>query len=121
MVLGSANAAEGLERFRTHDAIINRLIADVILPGSSGVQVALKLFDPSLKVILTSGYPETMWPEDERGEKKGCRPTVLPGFLSHFARLPCWKRKVHDQWKYRYGVSWRGQALKSDPDDKISD
>ena len=61
--LGAASADEALLRFHDSDCQIDLLLADVSLPQSSGIQVALTLRAdrPDLRVILASGYPEVTW------------------------------------------------------------
>jgi two-component system cell cycle sensor histidine kinase/response regulator CckA len=62
-VVEASTAEEAIGKFADHDIGIELLIADVTLPVSSGVQVALRLRqeNPSLPVILTSGYPVSSW------------------------------------------------------------
>jgi CheY-like chemotaxis protein len=70
VVLESTSAAEAFQQFHKHDGNIILLITDVILREKFGTQVALKLREqnPALKIILTSGYPQSMWPDSERAE-----------------------------------------------------
>ncbi len=70
VVLQSTTAAEALQRFHDHEGDIHLLLADVTLPVSSGIRVALELrsWNPRLKVILTSGYPPDMWPDQDTAE-----------------------------------------------------
>jgi CheY-like chemotaxis protein len=62
-VLEAAGAEQALQHLHTSGCRIDLLIADVILPGLSGIQVALQLRSelPDLPVILTSGYPPNDW------------------------------------------------------------
>jgi len=62
-VLEAAGAEEAVLRFHDSGRQIDLLIADVGLPGISGIQVALQLRSelPDLPVILTSGYPPNAW------------------------------------------------------------
>jgi DNA-binding response OmpR family regulator len=62
-VLEASTAEEALQRFADNKRTIDLLIADVSLPDSSGVHVALslRLENPGLPVILTSGYPVCGW------------------------------------------------------------
>lgn len=62
-VLEAATAEQALGLFSDHHRPINLLVADVTLPTSSGIVVALLLrFEvPDMPVILTSGYPEANW------------------------------------------------------------
>jgi CheY-like chemotaxis protein len=62
-VLEAAAAEEALWKFHDNNSFLDLMIADVNLPASSGIQVALLLRAeiPDLSVILTSGYPATAW------------------------------------------------------------
>jgi len=58
-VLEAVNLEEAVQRFKDSGRQIDLLLADVGLPGISGVHLALLLRSelPGLRVILTSGYP----------------------------------------------------------------
>lgn len=62
-ILEASSAEQAFREFNRSDRQIDLLIADVSLPGISGVQVALvlRLEAPDLRVILTSGYPSSAW------------------------------------------------------------
>ena len=62
-VVEAATAEQALRLFTEHDYQFDLLLADVSLPTSSGIQVALLLRSaiPELPVILTSGYPVSGW------------------------------------------------------------
>ena len=63
-VLLKASAVEqALQKFEEADASIDFVIADVNLPGTSGIRVALELRSllPNLAIVLTSGYTPDMW------------------------------------------------------------
>jgi CheY-like chemotaxis protein len=62
-VLESAGGEEAVRQFRDFGRRIDLLIADVSMPGISGIQVASQLRRelPDLQVILTSGYPPSAW------------------------------------------------------------
>jgi CheY-like chemotaxis protein len=62
-VLEATTAEEALRQFKDNERSIGLLIADVSLPSSSGIQVALLLRQeyPALPVILTSGYSVENW------------------------------------------------------------
>jgi len=62
-VLAAASPEEAVQQVRECGRQIDLLLADVHLPGISGVQVALLLRTelPELRVILTSGYPPHAW------------------------------------------------------------
>ena len=63
IVLESSNAEDAIARFQDARGQIDLLVADVILPSSTGIQVAMvfRVEVPSLRVILTSGYPQRDW------------------------------------------------------------
>jgi DNA-binding response OmpR family regulator len=71
-LIEAATAEHALRLFGDHDRRIDLLLADVMLPTSSGIQVALLLRSeiPNLPVILTSGYPVTVWAEREAADLK---------------------------------------------------
>jgi CheY-like chemotaxis protein len=58
-IIETTSAEEALRLFIDHDQQIDLLVADVTLPTSSGIEVALLLRTKlrHLPVILTSGYP----------------------------------------------------------------
>lgn len=62
-VCESVNAEDAIRCFLESDRRIDLLLADVTLPKSSGIEVALQLRAraPDLRVILTSGYPTALW------------------------------------------------------------
>jgi CheY-like chemotaxis protein len=59
----STSAEEAIKRFLDANRQIDILVADVTLPESTGIQVAilLRAERPELRVILTSGYPADSW------------------------------------------------------------
>jgi DNA-binding response OmpR family regulator len=62
-LIEATTAEQALRTFIDHDHHIDCLIADVTLPISSGLQVALLLRSkiPDLPVILTFGQPVSSW------------------------------------------------------------
>jgi CheY-like chemotaxis protein len=62
-IIEASSAEQALRLFTEHSRKIDLLVADVTLPTSSGIQVALLLRSevPDLPVILTSGYPVGAW------------------------------------------------------------
>ena len=81
-LLHAATADEALQQFEANASRIDLLIADVHIPlGPSGVRVALQLRSsrPGLRVILTSGYPPSLWSDQGRRRREG----ALSGFRSH--------------------------------------
>jgi DNA-binding response OmpR family regulator len=63
-------AEEAFVRFEESDGGIDLLVADVTLPDRPGTRVALELRSllPNLRVILTCGYPPSMWDEQDAAE-----------------------------------------------------
>ena len=62
-LIEATTAEQALQLFNEHGRRVDLLLADVTLPKSSGIQVALLLRSeiPDLPVILTSGYPVGDW------------------------------------------------------------
>jgi CheY-like chemotaxis protein len=62
-IIEATNAAQALQLFIERGRQVDLLLADLTLPTSSGVEVALLLRSeiPDLPVILTSGYPVSGW------------------------------------------------------------
>ncbi len=62
-LIEATSAEQAIRLFTQHSRSIDLLVADVTLPQSSGIQVALLLRSeiPDLPVILTSGYPLGDW------------------------------------------------------------
>ena len=62
-VIEATTAEQALHLFKTHARQVDLLIADVTLPQSSGIHVALLLRSEfaDLPVILTSGYSVSDW------------------------------------------------------------
>lgn len=64
-VLPAQSAKEGLEQFSRFSDEIHLLIADCVLKDGSGLDVALQCASrsPTLRIIITSGRPPTVWDE----------------------------------------------------------
>ena len=62
-LIEASTAEQAIRLFTDHGRKIDLLVADVTLPTSSGIQVALllRLEIPDLPVILTSGYAVNDW------------------------------------------------------------
>jgi len=71
-VVEATTAEQAIQLFNDRRPDINLLIADVTLPTSSGIQVALLLRShiPALPVILTSGYPLSGWNDRDTADLK---------------------------------------------------
>jgi CheY-like chemotaxis protein len=61
---------ETLEYCDSHGARVHAIIADFILPGCRGTDVALQVASrcPQLPVLFVSGTPYESWPESEQGK-----------------------------------------------------
>jgi CheY-like chemotaxis protein len=66
----ASTAEQALRLFTEGGRKIDLLVADVTLPTSSGIQVALLLRSkiPALPVILTSGYPVGAWSDRDSAD-----------------------------------------------------
>lgn len=71
-IIEATTAEEALRLFKFHGRQVDLLLADVTLPTSSGVQVALLLRTelPDLPVLLTSGYPVNDWSNRDSADLK---------------------------------------------------
>jgi DNA-binding response OmpR family regulator len=65
VVLKASAVDQAFQKFDQADASIDLVIADVNLPGTSGIRVALELRSllPNLRIVLTSGLG---WPPGVR-------------------------------------------------------
>jgi PAS domain S-box-containing protein len=59
-VIAARNGADALDRASSHEAPVELLITDVVMPGMGGRELANRLMTvrPSLKVLYVSGYTE---------------------------------------------------------------
>ena len=66
-LIEASTAEQAIHLFTDHGRKIDLLVADVTLPTSSGIQVALllRIEIPDLPVILTSGYPVNDWSDGD--------------------------------------------------------
>ena len=80
-LIEASDAEQALRLFTDHGRKIDLLVADVTLPRSSGIQVALLLRSevPDLPVILTSGYPVSAWSDLDSAdlERLGSRSVAI--------------------------------------------
>ena len=67
-VLPSATCESAIRQFENRTGAIDLLIADVVMPTGSGVEVAAQLVreQPGLRILLMSGYPAEVWSEPDR-------------------------------------------------------
>ncbi len=83
-VIETANAEEALAESRAHPGTIHLLITDVVMPKTSGVELARQLREsrPDLPVLLTSGYTgETLERSGEAGDAEMLRKPFTPATL----------------------------------------
>ena len=66
----AGNAEQAIRLFSAHGSQVDLLVADLKLPTSSGIQVALLLRSevPDLPVILISGYPVSAWSDRDSAD-----------------------------------------------------
>lgn len=59
LVVAAASGEEGVAFFREHSEEIGLVVLDLSLPGISGEVTfeQLKLIDPNVKVVISSGFP----------------------------------------------------------------
>jgi CheY-like chemotaxis protein len=59
-ILEASSPAAALQLFGQHQAVIQALVTDVVMPGMSGCQLAERLTQerPRLKVLYMSGYTD---------------------------------------------------------------
>jgi CheY-like chemotaxis protein len=80
-LIEASTAEQAIRLFTDHGRKIDLLVADVTLPTSSGIQVALllRLEIPGLPVILTSGYPVSAWSDRDSAdlERLGSRSVAI--------------------------------------------
>jgi two-component system, cell cycle sensor histidine kinase and response regulator CckA len=71
-LIEASGAEQALRLFIGHRRQIDLLLAEVTLPTSSGIQVALLLRSetPDFPVILTSGYPVDDWCDRDAADLK---------------------------------------------------
>lgn len=69
-LIEAVSAEEALRLFTEHGRQVDLLVADVTMPISSGIQVALLLRSelPNLPVLLTSGYPVCAWSDRDSAD-----------------------------------------------------
>jgi len=73
-VLGATNAREAMQVYEHQFGFVDLLLTDVVLPGESGRVLAQKLQrnNPTLPVLLITGYGDQMIPE--RANESECLP-----------------------------------------------
>lgn len=78
-LLEATSAEQALQLFAENGRQLDLLIADLALPISSGIQVALLLRSeiPDLPVILTSGYPVRSWCVRDTSDLERLGPTYV--------------------------------------------
>jgi PAS domain S-box-containing protein len=79
-VLAASNGKDALKLYEAHKKSINLVILDMIMPGFSGGETydALKLINPKVKVILSTGYSISDQAKQIMG--KGCQSLIQKPF-----------------------------------------
>jgi DNA-binding response OmpR family regulator len=102
VLLKASAVDQAFQKFDEADAGIDLVIADVNVPGTSGIRVALELRSllPNLGIVLTSGHTPDMWNEEEMAElnelpvgsvailQKPFLPATLLRTVSRFVSIP---------------------------------
>ena len=102
VLLKASGVEEALHRFDEADASIDLVIADVNLPGTSGISIALELRSmlPNLAIVLTSGHTPDMWNQQDLAKlnelpsesvaflEKPFLPVTLLQTVSRFVSVP---------------------------------
>jgi len=93
---------QAFHEFEEADANVDLVIADVNLPRTSGIRLALELRSllPNLSIVLTSGHTPDMWNKEDLAElnelpfdsvgvlQKPFLPSTLLHMVSRFVSLP---------------------------------
>jgi two-component system, cell cycle sensor histidine kinase and response regulator CckA len=85
-VLVAADGTEGLALFRAHQAEMDLVISDMIMPGLTGAQVyeEIRRHHPAVRFLLSSGYQER--PDGTRTVPPGVRVIAKPWTIEELAR-----------------------------------
>src|SRR5262245_28867091 len=86
-VLHSFSEATVVQEFEKAESQVHLLIADLTLDGSSGVNIACRLFarNTGMRVLFTSGYPHVRWNEGDRSLLDGFPPGTTQVLLKPFS------------------------------------
>jgi len=86
-VLTSASCESAVQQFQRCNGAVDLLIADVVMPVRSGVEVAVQLAQscPGLRIILMSGYPVEGWSESDRALLEQLRPDSVRVLVKPFS------------------------------------
>jgi CheY-like chemotaxis protein len=101
-LLKATAVEQALQQFDHAATTIDLVIADVNLPGTSGIRIALELRSmlPNLRIVLTSGYPPDLWNQNDFLElnrlpsdsmavlQKPFLPATLLQVVSRFVTVP---------------------------------
>ena len=71
-----------------HDGVIDLLLTDVVMPGATGKDVAIRVTEvrPAIRVLYMSGYPESVVASQgiiEQGITLLSKPFKAPDLLDH--------------------------------------
>ncbi len=77
------SAADGLECYHKHREEISLVLVDVVMPGGSGLEMALRIreLDPAAKILVMSGYSDASLEVQARTRVPFIRKPFLRGDL----------------------------------------
>jgi DNA-binding NtrC family response regulator len=78
------SAAAGLDLFKQLQAELSLVLVDIVMPGGSGLELAdcIRQLDPSLKIVMMSGYSDTQVETQARRRYPFLRKPFLPRDLN---------------------------------------
>ncbi len=82
-VLSAESAAGAKQMYRSHPEWVDLLLADIVMPGMSGRELARELLVacPGLRVLLMSGYSQSLKASDPYGEDYMVKPFSMATLL----------------------------------------
>ena len=92
-LLEARSAEEAIRQFRQNRDEIDLLIADVGIPGGSGIEIALAcwLQSSNLRLVISTGLPMCMWTEEDQNTFRRLPPHVAllvkPFYPAEFLEL----------------------------------
>jgi CheY-like chemotaxis protein len=88
-VFAAKTAAEAVGIYDEHAAEIDLLLTDIVLPGEKGGQLAKRLrsVNPSLKVLLVTGYGEQLAKREDTWEECLAKPFTSAVLLEKIGQL----------------------------------
>jgi two-component system, cell cycle sensor histidine kinase and response regulator CckA len=88
-VLEARHATEAARAYDHHFREVDLLVTDIVLPGENGrvLTERLRRKNPSLRVLLISGYPEQMAPQEKGSEEYLAKPFSTTALLRRVREL----------------------------------